>query len=547
MKRLLVVLALIWFAKWSFAQTDSVRIEGKIENLTLRQYRKASEVTVARVNALRADEEIVRTATLNADGSFALTMPLIYPQEECFLQYDNLKIPFLVSNGTVKVVIDADSLGKSRLPFRFDGLHATANNLHALYEVKLVQSNITSQKTKPSTTPTEKWLILTDERDKKWNVYRNFIVQHPTNETLDAWVRQSLWSQVKAQYYAFLTTPAPRAIPAELTDSLQLDTTQLLTFAKADFLRQFSQYALKSVPALPQKSLSVAVFSKLILRYVSDIDSNRREQLKAFVAGQSAKVSDLNWMNKLIGNKDTLIQQLSDFELFIKQLATVYDESTLDYLKTALYVEGIAQMPMKTLTFWFNHIRPDIKNLRYGRSLDEIYRFENRDSVMIAEAMPFAQLTGPTNDWLKIEALPNLFLAKHTNATGVNIWLKIRQMRPENPTYVVFWSNDQYGRRLLKEMNHLKKQLPKLNYLFICDAFSDETIWIETVIKSKVEGIHLKLTDAEQNDFFVNEWSIKQVPHAVLFDATGKLIKRNAPLPFDAEGWTKIWDKVVSK
>ena len=64
------------------------------------------------------------------------------------------------------------------------------------------------------------------------------------------------------------------------------------------------------------------------------------------------------------------------------------------------------------------------------------------------------------------------------------------------------------------------------------------------MLKSKSRGLHIKL-DETQNDFFVNEWGISNVPHSVLVDANGKYIQRDAPLPADRAGWDKIWPKVV--
>lgn len=526
-----------------FAQSDTLIVKGKIENLTLRQYRRASDVAVARVNALRADQEIVRIASLNADGSFEVALPLIYPQEECFLSYDDLKIPFLATKGIVGITIEGDSLGKSPTPFRFAGVNAAINHLHAQFEIALAKANLTSKRDKWPNKPLERWLLLTQERDQKWAFYNTFAKQYPPNPTLDAWVRQALWELPKAELYAMLTQPPVSAIPAELSDSLRLDTTRLLTLAKADFLRRFTQYAMVATPQT-KNSLSVQVLSRLVLRYVPDIDSSYRRQLRELVEGKPAKMSDLNWINPLFQKQEVVLQQLTQCELALKQLAANYNTREFDFLKAALYVEKLHRSPMKELTLWYIHLRPSIQNPLYARSLDEIHHFENQDSTAVAAAYDFTLLQHSTTDLLKIEVKPDTWLAKYTDASGIDVWKALKKEMLRQPTYVVFWSNDEYGRRLLAESRLLKARIPALNIIYICDFFSKETLWAESVIKSKTTGLHLKLTDSEQNDFFVGEWRINRVPFCVLYDTSGKSIKRNAPLPADMEGWHKLWNKM---
>ncbi|HAK79042.1 MAG TPA: hypothetical protein DCM71_19560, partial [Runella sp.] len=131
---------------------------------------------------------------------------------------------------------------------------------------------------------------------------------------------------------------------------------------------------------------------------------------------------------------------------------------------------------------------------------------------------------------------------------GREFWDEIKRKVRGTPTYLLFWTNDEYGMRALAEARQLEASLPKgqLNFVYLSEYKESTNVWVENVVKRKSRGLHGKLTQ-HQNEFLEAEWEITQAPFAVILDAQGKYLKRNAPLPGDREGWSKIWPKVFKR
>jgi hypothetical protein len=582
-------LALMGFAAPVYAQTDTLVVRGKIENLTFRLYRQAPEISVARVNILQPTREIVKVVQLKPDGSFELKMPLIFPKEECYLSYSSVVMPFLAAKGTVEVTIFADSLNKTDIPLQFGGLHAATNNQHAQFYVafnKWVEENNLFRTPTTLKKTLGVWQTLRTERDQKWALYGyyraagwealkayiekwqdklldynakqrllSYLFLYPlpspsTNPTLDNWVKTSIDEQAKAQLFTFLAQPPLATIPAELMDSLKLDTTNLLTFAKADCYQQFSNHIITTTPQTSQLSLSINKLSSLILAYVPDLTQEDSLKLKGFIDGGSAKMKDLKYLNTLFMKKQDTLKLISTYELYLKKYSAVCSAAELEYMKPVFYIGSLPNFAYHKMVQWYNYIRPTLQNPYYARSLDEIHALESSDSAAISQAyalLNFPKLEELSGDYSE-EIFPSGFIYRKTQMSGNEIWQEIKQKSKGKATYFIFWTNDELGRSALAEARQFQATLPKeqLNFVYLCEYKSPESVWIETVVRSKSRGLHIKLED-EQNDYFVNEWGINRVPFCVLIDANGKYIKRDAPLPSDREGWDKIWNKVFGK
>ena len=92
-------------------------VTGRIRNLSARLYRESPTVLVSRNNILQASRELVRPAPLNVDGTFRVSLPLIYPQEEMYFNYGRISTAFLAAPGTLTIDLDADSLFTAAVPF----------------------------------------------------------------------------------------------------------------------------------------------------------------------------------------------------------------------------------------------------------------------------------------------------------------------------------------------------------------------------------------------------------------------------------------------
>lgn len=539
---LFLIASTISFSLPSHAQSDTLTVRGKVENLSVRLYRQAPEITVARVNILQANREIVRAAPLRPDGSFELKMPLVYPLEECYLTYANVVMPFLGEKGTVNVTLNGDSLMLSDIPLRFEGVHAATNNRHAQFYAdfnKWLKNN--PEKPAKAANAILFWEKAASERQRKMDFYRAY--PKSKDALLDQWVTSSLNEAAKAQLYNYLTQQQ-QTLPLALAAAAELDTNRFFTFAKADSYRQFTNYAIATTPNLPESSLPVNTLARLILQYVPNISPADSLRLSGYAQGETAKMRDLKWLSNLFNRKEDTLRMIASYELFTRKFGAAHSVKELDYLKGAFYAENSNNFSLNNLTLWYNHLRSSLQNPFYGRSLDELHHIESLDSAVIR--MAESKIATATVDD-PLEIMPGIWLANTPSYSNeAMLWTQLKRKFKGKIVYFIFWTNDEWGRRALAEANALRASLPpnSVEFVYVAEHKTNDDVWRETAIKSRSRGLHLKV-DEFQNDYFVDEWAITQVPYAVLMDANGKYISRDAPLPDDREGWSKIWTKIV--
>ena len=123
----------------SFASTDSLIVKGRILNLTGRLYRQAPSISFSRNNILQPQSEITKRAELQVDGSFRVALPILFPNEEIYLDYSGKAgSTFLGSKGAIEITFDGDSLLKAKKLF------AVPHLLKLLEESFNVKSRIVS-------------------------------------------------------------------------------------------------------------------------------------------------------------------------------------------------------------------------------------------------------------------------------------------------------------------------------------------------------------------------------------------------------------------
>jgi len=541
----LKLFALLLISTVTFAQTDTLIIRGRVENLSIELYRQAPNIVLTRVNILQPNREVVRVAQLEANGSFELKMPLIYPQEECHLNYANLSVPFFCKNGTMEVTIYGDSLTKSDVPLRFRGLNATTNNRHAKFEVafkKWLKAN--PEKSINTTSTLSFWEKLLTEQNRRIDYYRKFATFK--DPLLDTWVESSFQEETKARFYAYLTQ-AQTPMPLDLLTRADLDTNILLTYSKADCYQQFTNHALVTTATPSQNTLAIEKLAHLILQYVPNLAKEDSLRLRGFVEGKSAKMTDLKWLNGLFKQKEEILTLVSLFELYMKQYGAVYNQKELDYLKGMFYTNNLYSFTSDKMSLWYKHIRPTLQNSYYARTLDEIHHIESQDTLKIAQAKRnfYTLDDNRTSNQYSIDITPEVSVYKDFNKNGPQLWKEIREKNKDKAIYAIFWTNDEFGRRALAESTQFRATLleERVAFVYLSEYSTDEDVWIENIIRSDARGLHVKL-DREQSDFFAEDWRINRVPHCVFVDANGKYIDRNAPLPADREGWNKLWNKM---
>jgi len=560
-------LVLLVLLENSYAQVDTLVVRGKIENLTARLYRQAPEVIVARVNILQPNHEIIRVAPLQANGSFELKMPIIFPIEECYLTYSNVVLPFLGSKGTVEITINADSLAKSDLPIRFGGVHAETNNLHARFYPQFKKWQAANPAEKYNDTEAVKyWQHITTQSNRQIEFFQSIPTFKNAPPLLGQWVISSIFNAKKADYYSFLlrteqrlpTSIGPITLPDSATKNtitngnlqaipttVTLDRSGLLTFSRADFFQQFSKYIYSVTPVPTETSLAVSKVATLILEYIPNLTEAETTKLQEMAQGGTAKTRDLALLNTLFNKKRDTLEIINKYELEKRRFFYLQrgDMLTADYINAIFYEKQRYNSTINTKKLWYQHIRPTLTSPYYRISLDELHKMECADTLAFREAQDLLRAQTPGNYSIDLEG--GITLYQKVYMEGQELWAEIKRQMKGKPTYLVFWTNDEYGIRALAEARQLEASLPKgqLNFVYLSEYKDDESIWLENVIKSKCRGLHIKLSQP-QNLFLQNEWGITQVPFTVLIDANGKYIKRDAPLPGDRDGWSKIWPRV---
>ncbi|MDF7818846.1 hypothetical protein P1X15_14620 [Runella sp. MFBS21] len=524
-------------------QNDTLWLRGKVENLSLRLYRRAPEVVVSRTNILRPNRVIIKVAPLQSDGSFELKIPLVYPIEECNLSYANMSVPFLATKGKSNVKINGDSLDKANLPLLFEGVLANINNQHTRFWAAFNKWLITNPEKKESTDNINRfWETLTTERERRTAYFSSFFSQ--PEPLLSQWVLSSFSDIMVARFYdQLLQTDAP--FPTSFTSLVALDTTQILTFSKANSYDKFIQHTVNTTPTPKESTLPVKLLSTLILENIPNLSEEEKERLFSFTENGVAKMRDINFLNTLFERRKDIMQPLSIFETYLKKYASAISTKELDYIQANFYARYINSAMPQTMELWYHHIRPKISNQLYKISLDELHHNENLDSTLINKTYRQLSENAQVNINEALEPISGVYLHQNAVADGNAVWEKIKRHYRGTPFYVIFWTNDDLGLQSLEEARLLRnlyseKELP---FVYLCEQDSGEDLWVQSVIKNKNRGLHIKLTE-EQNDFFVNSWGITRVPHSVLVDATGKYISRDAPLPSDQKGWEKIHNKI---
>ncbi|RYF62191.1 MAG: hypothetical protein EOO39_30750, partial [Cytophagaceae bacterium] len=289
----------------SQAQTDSVIVTGRIRNLSARLYRESPTVLVSRNNILQASRELVRPAPLGIDGTFRVSLPLLYPQEEMYFNYGRISTAFLAAPGTLTIDLDADSLFTAAVPFRFGGVNAQVNGQFARY--KAFEASFPD---KPDGKKlTTQIADLSSERafDALAKAYQAPFVAFNRKEKAFPLVSRWITSSNRYNAAAFLydkATYEAEQIPASLTDSLRPANDNILTAARASAMNRFASYATQRVMTESSTSrsngLTVRALSILLERYGKNLTAYERLRLSDYALANSARASDLRFFDGLV-------------------------------------------------------------------------------------------------------------------------------------------------------------------------------------------------------------------------------------------------------
>ncbi|QJD77162.1 hypothetical protein [Spirosoma rhododendri] len=534
------------------AQVDSVIVSGRVRNLSARLYRDAPTVLVGRNNILQASRELIKPAPLNVDGTFRVSIPLIYSQEELYFTYGRISTAFLAAPGALTIDLNADSLFTARVPFRFGGVNAQVNQQYARYKafeagyadkpnVKKLSEDISGPVSNTS-------FVLLNQAFQK--PFRAFAAQEKPFPLLARWVEADNRYAAASFLYDRLIVGEDERQPPALSDSVGLTNDLILTASRTQAMNRFATFANRQIVSKAsqqaQRGLAVDKLSGLLLRYGTNLTDAEKARLQQFAETNSARNADLRFLTDLVRRNNEMIQSLVNYEFLIQESRKQYDDERREYMTAFWLVNSFPILTLAQDKLLYDYARPQLTNRRLGQSLDELYALETRDSVAMKQAVQ--TLVASKDVATELEVSPGVFVTrdKFGTANGSDLFDKVINANRGKVIYVLLTSNEsEAGRQAALDAQRLRSTYDARDFavVYLPMLTSDEqSVWVEAAARNKLIGDHLLLTSG-QLDGLSGRLRANDLPSATIINRTGKVIKRNAPLPADFDEAKKAVDK----
>lgn len=545
---LLVITTTLLLHPATAQSTDSVVVSGRIRNLSARLYRESPTVFISRNNILQASRELVRPAPLNVDGTFRVALPLIYPQEEMYFNYGVISTAFLAAPGTVSIELNADSLFTAAVPFRFGGVNAQVNQQFAQYKAFEAAS--------PNKPDSKK---LTDEvnglgNDAAYRLvaktyqapFRAFAVREKPFPLLAQWVGSADRYNAASFVYDKATYEGEELAKIP-TDSLRPPNDLLLTAARASAMDRFADYAMQqtAVPVFSNQGggLSVQALSAVLLRYGRNLTETERTRLEEYRDKNTAKTSDLRFFNDLVKRSNDTIQRVVNYEALVQRSRAKFDSMSTIYLTASLLANALPGLTLDIARLLYGYARPQITDPYLGQSLDELYRLEVKDSARIRTAVQLLQKAGATTT--NTEVSPGVFVSRDATAGGRTLFDRVVAANRGKVLYVLMTDpNSDAGRQAAVDAQRLRDvyRSRDVALIYLPIIRDDARLWTELGARYQLSGEHLLVSEDQLGDLFTYLRPVEGIAAAVV-SRTGKVVKRNAPLPGAFAELRKVVDK----
>lgn len=541
------VLLVLAAATGSRAQPDSVVISGRVLNLTAPLYRQAPVITFTRNNILLPQTELTRQALIQADGSFRVALPLLFPQEEVYLDYGGkVFTTFLAAPGNVQLTFDADSLYTTKRLFYYAGTNAAANNQYSRYlaeESRLMKENKRYGEgffeTLWELSPAEVRRALERRADVRRAALLPIAQQGEVSPELRSWVEAVVREEQLTTLFEHALVNDTE-VDRETIRSLERLSQEPMTFQRVQWVARVSDYAdrliEKSAYQSPSqsKSLGVGKMASLIRQYVSPLTADETERLDVIIREGSATSRDLDFLNSLYSRERRTLDLITMLEKRARMHASEFDEATTHLLTARMLVQSFYQLSLSEQKLLYNHVRKGIAAPTIARSLDELYRLEVKDSTYI-------RIIGNRTDLgaTPLEVLSGIWLSE-TDGSG-KAWLDNVLDRQRGKTlYVIKWNlSDEDSRNQILYAPSLRAQMPpdvEFLYLHIpsSDMVGNPRLWKQYIVRNKLKGVHMYLNEnqAVQLLFKLNPLAF---PSFGIIKPNGKYYTRNAPPPSNGQ------------
>lgn len=527
----------------AFASTDSLIIQGRILNLTGRLYRQAPAITFSRNNILQPQSELSKQAPLAADGSFRVSLPMLYDKEEIYLDYAGKAFTtFLGSPGTIEITFDGDSLSNAKRLFYFAGVNAETNNQNLTYikeEIKKLTANPalgnTFYESFWSKSPSEAQALSKQRAELKISA----LAAVGSGGMIDPVLR--LWTQSRAQdemlqnlfEYALANE---YALGKELLDSLTRLSVPPLTAQRVSWASRFGTFADRAVEdkraASPGRSNSLPVrrMATLINNNSPRLSEEERTQLATISEKGAVEKTEIDFLNRMYAKNEMLLNLLFGYERESRFYGEIFDSTAREFLKARYLPRNFHKYTYSQIKRLNTHIQSTLTVPDFQQSLDEIVKIEVKDSVNVEALINFKDVRPePT------EALPGYFISASSEkgTTWVN---RILDTYKGKTIYLIKWNfDDARSREEMEYIGALQAELPTdVIFLFIHvpleEIFVSGDLVKQYMVRHRLKGTHLFLNTGQAMDLLFRLNPIEPGTFAII-RPNGKFYAKNAPQP----------------
>jgi hypothetical protein len=527
----------------AFAVTDSLIIKGRIQNLNGRLYRQAPFITFSRNNILQPQSELSKQAPLEADGSFRVSLPMLFPQEEIYLDYGGKAFTtFLGSPGIVEVTFNGDSIGKAKKLFYFAGVNADANNQYPLY-LAAESQRLNSSRTLGldffkafwEKSPSDARFMSEQRAELRLGSVQAATQQTVASPVLYQWIK-SVTDEERLQIL-YEHALANQYMPAKyLVDSLNRLDKAPLTGQRVIWANRFGNYADIMVESKkidnPSRtnSLPVKLMATLIRDNAARLSAEERQHLNDIIANGVSEKAELDFMNKLFARNETVMNLLFNYERESRIYSDLYDSTATEFLKVRYLAKNFYKYTYKHQELLSRHIQSRTGIPQFKQSLDEIVKLELKDSSDIRKLVEFRNIkTDPT------EALPGYYLAA-SNDRGNSWFNRILDGLKGKTIYLVKWNiDDAKSREELDFIPALQARLPEdIVFLYIhlsADEYPvSDALIRQYMVRHRLKGIHMSVDDTQMMDLLFKLNPLDAATFSII-RPNGKFASKNAPAP----------------
>ncbi|MDQ6477022.1 hypothetical protein [Dyadobacter sp. LHD-138] len=540
---LTVVVILLCVSLNGFASTDSLIIKGRILNLTGRLYRQAPAITFSRNNILQPKSELTKQAPLQADGTFRVSLPVFFPNEEIYLDYNGKAgTAFLGSKGEIEITFDGDSISKAKKLFYFAGVNATANNQYAEYLAALNKAFTANSvlgtnfyKTFWEKSPAAAETAAANRADLRSTVIGK-MTSGISDPSLTQWT-QSITDDEKLQnlYEYYLSNPLETpSSNKSFTDLSRLNQSPLTAqrVSLADRLGNFAD--IKKEERLNSgsraSSLQVKLMATMIKDHTGPFSEDEAEKLNGIIGRGKAEKIELDFLNTLYKRSSSKLDLFFAFEADSRSNHSLFDSVASDFLSARYLPENFHKFSYKNQVVLNDYIQTRLKSSQFRQSLNELVRLEVKDSVNMAKMMAFRG-TKPT----PTEVLPEYWLAE-SEGRGNDFISNIVDLYKGKTLYLLKWNiDDPKSREELDYASALRSRLPTtVEFLYV--HLPNEEVAVSTdlvkqyIVRHQLKGVHLFLNSNQLIELLIKLNPLDSATFAII-KPNGKFATKKAPAP----------------